>query len=173
MIVMEASETVPPFSSNILFVFIIEKVQCFMNVKGFEAGNKALLFFLTLFFLGTSDTSFAQQNAVLSIGITPASELVVVVQSSFHSDYGCRYPVTYQLNLPSGSSGLKVEKKYFSTDTWEIINEKTANDFFNGIEAVRFDYPNNRVYVSVAFSVDTDSLFLKITESNGNTIFPS
>ncbi|MCX6120912.1 MAG: T9SS type A sorting domain-containing protein [Ignavibacteriales bacterium] len=143
-----------------------------MNFNGFKAGNMVLLFFLYILFFGITDIAFAQQRAVLSIGITPASELVVVVQASFHSDYGCMYPLTYQFDIPQGSSGLKVWKKNFSTDTWKSITEKTVNDFFNGIEAVRFDYPKNRAYVSVAFSVDTDSLLLEITDSNDNTIFP-
>jgi hypothetical protein len=146
-----------------------------MNLRKFkeEEKNKLLLFFLCIFFFSFSDVAFAQQNAALSIGKTSTSDFVLVIQSSFHSDYGCMYPLTYQFDIPQGSSGLKVWKKYFSTDTWKSITEKTVNDFFNGIEAIRFDYPNNRAYISVVFSTDTDSLFLKITESNGNTIFPS
>jgi hypothetical protein len=145
-----------------------------MNLHRFrERGrNKVLLFFIYIFFFNFTDVVFAQQKAALSIGITPASELVFVIQSSYHSNYGCMYPLTYQFDIPLGSSGLKVQKKYFSTDTWKNIAEKTAGDFFNGIEAVRFDYPNSRAYISVAFSVDTDSLFLRINESDGITIYP-
>jgi hypothetical protein len=115
---------------------------------------------------------FAQGNNVLSISISSASELVAVLQHTIHVDFGCMYPLTYLVDIPSGSSNLKIEKKYFSSDTWKNIPEKAASDFFNGIEVVRFDYLNNRAYISAAFSSGTDSLFLKMSDSTGNTIYP-
>ena len=48
--------------------------------------------------------------------------------------------------------------------------EKTAEDFFNGIEAVRFDYDENTAYVSVGFSEFSDSIYIKLTDNDGNNI---
>jgi len=48
--------------------------------------------------------------------------------------------------------------------------EKTAEDFFNGIEAVRYNYDENTAYVSVGFSEFSDSIFIKLTDNDGNSI---
>ena len=37
-----------------------------------------------------------------------------------------------------------------------------SSDFFNGINAARFDYPNNTAYLSVAFSNISDVIYLRI-----------
>ena len=53
--------------------------------------------------------------------------------STAHNTYGLSYPVTYEFNIPSGSSNLEAYKKYNIGDSWTQISEKTSNDFFNGI----------------------------------------
>ncbi|MCK4419910.1 hypothetical protein KAV79_08895, partial [Candidatus Aerophobetes bacterium] len=87
-----------------------------------------------------------------------------------HNDYGFTYPVTYQFSIPSGSSELEAHKKYVKFAAWIQIAEKTSDDFFNGVEAVRFDYDNNKAYVSVAFSVESDEIFLRIVDQWGNPV---
>jgi hypothetical protein len=53
---------------------------------------------------------------------------------------------------------------------WSQLSEKTSDDFFNGIDAVRFDYTNNTAYVSAAFHATTDSLLIKITDNQNDNI---
>jgi len=89
------------------------------------------------------------------------------VDSDKHNDYGFTYPVTYQFSIPSGSSNLKAYKKYTESENWTKIPQKTGSDFFNGIEAARFDYDNNKAYISVAFSNKSDDIFLKIASPPG------
>lgn len=85
-----------------------------------------------------------------------------------HTDYGLAYPVTYVFDIPEGSSGLSAQKKYNLADSWQGISEKTSNDLFNGIEAVRFDYPNNKAYVSVAFPASSvgNDIYLRFVNIN-------
>jgi hypothetical protein len=64
-----------------------------------------------------------------------------------------------------------VYKRYIETHDWTQIAEKTSSDFFNGIEAVRFDYANNMAYVSVAFGSFCDEIQLKVTD-NSDEIVP-
>jgi len=87
-----------------------------------------------------------------------------------HNDYGLSYPVTYQFAIPSGSSDLRAHKKYTKSGSWTKITEKRSLDFFNGIEAVRFDYDNNKAYISVAFSDESDEIFLKIVDGFQNSV---
>ncbi len=90
-------------------------------------------------------------------------EIVLVVDSQLHLDYGLQYPMTYEINIPNNSSDLSAHYKYKKNDGWTILDLKTPNDYFNGIEAVRFDYPNSKAYVSVAFSFESDSLIIFIS----------
>lgn len=111
------------------------------------------------------------------IGLTTGTKGVEVpdyfrlsVDSGKHNDYGFTYPVTYQFSISSGSSGLRAYRKYLQSAVWSQISEKTNEDFFNGIEAVRFDYDNNEAYISVAFSDASDEIFLKIVDEWGNRV---
>jgi hypothetical protein len=45
-------------------------------------------------------------------------------------------------------------------ESWYRITERAADMFFNGEEAVTFDYANSTALVSVPFSSSSDSLFL-------------
>ena len=114
----------------------------------------------------------AQQRSLITAHLTVENVLAVAIQPEFHTDYGCAYPLTYQIDIPAGSSALTVRKRYASTERWLDVLERTSDDFFNGIEAVRFDYPKNTAYVSVAFSSNSDSLFLMIDGSSGAQIVP-
>ncbi len=92
------------------------------------------------------------------------------VSSTDHNNYGLSYPITYEFIVPPCSSNLKAYKKYTEDGSWTEIIEKTSDDFFNGIEAVRFDYENNVAYVSVAFDANSDDLYLKIVDEQGNSV---
>lgn len=87
-----------------------------------------------------------------------------------HDNYGLAYPITYEFDIPAGSSNLKAYRKYSSGASWSQITEKTSADFFNGIEAARFDYTSNKAYVSVAFSADTEDLYIKIDNTSGTQV---
>jgi len=105
---------------------------------------------------------FAQTGSQITTTITSENEFIVNINHTLHLQYGCMYPMTYQLDIPSGSYGLLAQRKYTSGDTWSTLQEKTSADTFNAIEAVRFDYTNDRAYVSAAFSPTSDALFIRI-----------
>lgn len=92
------------------------------------------------------------------------------ISSSIHNNYGLSYPITYEFNIPSGSSGLIANKKNTLNSSWAQISEKTSNDFFNGIEVVRFDYDANKAYVSVSFDASSDDIYLNIVNENGTQV---
>ena len=96
--------------------------------------------------------------------------ITISVDSQVHIDYGLSYPITYEFSLPDDIENLKAYRKFQLGQNWDLIEEKTDQDFFNGIEVVRFDYIENVVYLSIGFSSISDSIFLKITDSNNNDI---
>lgn len=135
-----------------------------------DNGMKFKHWFFFLFILGSSGSLFAQDKAILSIAITSDKEIVIVARSDCHREYGLAYPMTYQLDFPSGLNGLKAMEKHQTTETWVEISEKLSGDLFNAIEDVRFDYTNRRAYISSAFAGESDSLFLKIIDGSGNPV---
>jgi hypothetical protein len=126
--------------------------------------------FFCFFLLITRYSLYAQENAKFSITVTPQNELIIVTRTDFHQQYGLAYPVTYQLDFPSGLSGLKVIEKHQTSERWIQIPEKFSSDLFNAIEDVRFDYISQRAYISAAFNGNSDSLFIEIEDSLGNSI---
>ena len=126
------------------------------------------LFVITLLVFSQSHGS--DTTSVLTINCNARNEMVIVIDSQVHIDYGLSYPVTYEFNIPSGSSDLISYRRFKSEQEWSQITEKTQNDFFNGIEAVRFDYGENIAYVSIGFSDFSDSIFIKITDNENSII---
>ena len=124
---------------------------------------KKLLFFITLFALSKS---FANS---LNLSVVRDSNMIIIsVDHQIHIDYGLSYPLTYEFSLPEASENLKAYRKFQTEDNWELMEEKTSDDFFNGIEVIRFDYESNIAFLSVGFSSISDSIFLKIMDLNEN-----
>ena len=91
----------------------------------------------------------------------------ISVNPTAHADYGLAYPVTYRFTLPPGSSDLSVYRRTTPDGPWTFVPKKTTADFFNGIEAVRFDYAAHRAFVSVAFGAESDDIYLAFVDSSG------
>ena len=95
------------------------------------------------------------------------------VDSTNHEEYGLTYPITYEFSIPSSSSNLEAYKRFSLSEAWIQIVEQSRNDYFNGIEAVRFDYAQNRAYISISFSDYSDTVYLVFKDSSGNEIVSS
>mgnify|MGYP001399277874 CR=1 FL=1 len=95
---------------------------------------------------------------------------IISVNNQIHTDYGLSYPITYEFSIPQNLETLNSYRKFQFLQYWELIEEKTDQDFFNGIEAVRFDYDENIAYLSVGFSSVSDSIFIKFTDVDNNDI---
>ena len=115
---------------------------------------------------------YANENLSSSLFInnTVRNEIIIVIDSQIHIDFGLSYPITYELSIPSNSFDLIAYVKFESEQNWSPIPEKTSNDFFNGVEAVRYSYDENIAYVSIGFSEFSDSIFVKIIDSEENNI---
>ena len=109
-------------------------------------------------------------SPILTINSEWRNETIITVDAQTHIDYGLAYPVTYEFIIPAGSDNLQSYCRFQSTQGWSQMVEKTTEDFFNGIKAVRFDYNENTAYVSIGFSDLSDSIFIKIADSDGNNI---
>ena len=102
----------------------------------------------------------SSKHHILQVEKRNRNETVISVHHQVHMDYGLAYPMTYEFDIPSENNDQVVSVRYRSEDEWTEMVEKTSNDFFNGIEAVRFDHGINRAYVSVGFSSISDSIFI-------------
>ena len=90
-----------------------------------------------------------------------------------HDVYGLTYPITYKFSIPNGSSKLKAYKRFSMSEAWVQVVEKSRNDYFNGIEAVRFDYTQKQAYVSISFASHSDSVYLCFKDSDENEVATS
>ncbi|MCC6396338.1 MAG: hypothetical protein IT282_04925, partial [Bacteroidetes bacterium] len=106
----------------------------------------------------------------LTIGRSPQREISILVDPSFHARYGLTYPVTYRIGIPSGSRNLSAQTRYDLAAGWESLTEKTSEDFFNGIAAVRFDYEANTAYTSVRFDGNSDLVMIRILDDAGRPV---
>ena len=91
------------------------------------------------------------------------------INHTSHTDYGLAYPVTYIFTIPTGVSNLK-GYTLSSGGSWLQIPEKAKTDIFSGVEAVRFNYTEHKAYVSVAFSSDSDDVYIKVTDASDQTL---
>ena len=112
-------------------------------------------------------------SSILSIQNNMRNEMTITIDSQTHIDFGLSYPVTYEIDIPNGSQNLNAYRKYSSSQNWNLIDKKTSDDFFNGIEAVRFDYDEQKVYISVGFSSISDTIFIKLEDDDGNIVSSS
>ena len=110
-------------------------------------------------------------SPVLSIYNENRNETIITIDNQTHIDYGLAYPVTYEFTIPAESSDLQSYRRFQATQNWAQMVEKTTEDFFNGIEVVRFDYDADVAYVSVGFSEFSDSIFIKLMDKNELFIF--
>ena len=111
--------------------------------------------------------SFGQ---IISV-VNQSSETIITANSQAHLDYGLSYPATYEFSISDADQELFVYRKNKKNQDWTVINEKNSTDFFNGIEVVRFDNNENKAYISVGFSIISDSIFIKIArDQNSSTV---
>jgi peptidoglycan/xylan/chitin deacetylase (PgdA/CDA1 family) len=111
--------------------------------------------------------SFGQ---IISV-VNQSSETIITANSQAHLDYGLSYPATYEFTISDADEELNVYRKNQKNQNWTVMNEKNSTDFFNGIEVVRFDNNENKAYISVGFSIISDSIFIKIArDQNSSTV---
>ena len=128
--------------------------------------QKIIWFFISINILCANENL----SSSLFIDNSIRNEIIIVIDSQIHIDFGLSYPITYELSIPSNSFDLIAFVKFKSEQNWLPIPEKTSNDFFNGVEAVRYNYDENIAYVSIGFSEFSDSIFVKIIDSEENNI---
>jgi hypothetical protein len=132
--------------------------------------SKIPIYFLLINYLLFGENSF---SPFLTINNNIRNGTIIDIDAQTHIDYGLAYPLTYEFDIPDASNNLYAYRKFKSDQEWDRVTEQTSNDFFNGIEAVRFDYNENTAFVSIAFSHISDSIYIKITDSENNHITAS
>ncbi len=130
---------------------------------------KRLNLWICFFFVNT--LVYAQNTHNLTIN-TNGGITSVVVDHHKHIDYGLSYPITYQFSIPSLDAACKTLVKWQVHQEWVQLEQKTKNDFFNGIEVVRYDFDEKIAYVSVSFRPISDTIYIKFDDGTGTLIDP-
>jgi len=103
---------------------------------------------------------------VTSNGSGPDKTFKISISSADRQKYGARYPITYVFDIPLGWSSACVYYRYQESDQWVLMEYKRSTDFFNGINALRFDSASHKAYVSVGFADVSNDIYLKIIDYN-------
>ena len=128
---------------------------------------KITIYYLFINYLLFGENSF---SPILTINNNIRHETIIAIDAQTHIDYGLAYPVTYEFIIPAESVNLKSYRRFKSNQEWSQMLERTTEDFFNGMEVVRYDYDENIAYVSIGFSDLSDSIFIKIEDNEENII---
>lgn len=75
--------------------------------------------------------------------------------------YGVSYPATYEFALPPESSGLQAQVRKGTATSWTNLSPLAPTDGA-GVDGARFDYANDRAYVSVCFDQQSDSPLVQV-----------
>jgi len=85
-----------------------------------------------------------------------------------HLNYGVSYPITYIFDIPSNWTNGYAYYRYLETDPWVLMENKSSEDFFNGVVASRFNFSDHKAYISVGFSDISHEVYLQLR----NTTMP-
>ena len=91
--------------------------------------------------------------------------LLLHINSELHQTYGLSYPMTYEVSIPSQSQNLTTHYKFEKNTDWIELEKRTVDDFFNGINIVRYDYQLSRAFISLTFNAVSDSIYIKVTNN--------
>ncbi|PDM26963.1 hypothetical protein CP083_01260 [Candidatus Bathyarchaeota archaeon B24-2] len=86
----------------------------------------------------------------------------ISIDETDHENYGVSYPITYVFKIPSDWTTVYVYYRYRKTDPWILMENKSSEDFFNGVNASRFDLNDHKAYVSVGFSDISHEVYLQL-----------
>ena len=106
---------------------------------------KVLSCFLALVSLlgWVSGTTRAKDPAPIPFAIT--------IDKNLEAKWGFQYPVTYVFRVEGVLPKWEVKWRKSAAHPWQVLDRKTAADFFNGIACARFDPEAGKLYVSIGF----------------------
>jgi hypothetical protein len=88
-----------------------------------------------------------------------------------HETYGVSYPITYVFNIPSNWTSGYAYYRYKEEDPWILMASKSSRDFYNGVDASRFNFSEHKAYVSAALTNVSDNIYLQMLP-NATTASP-
>ncbi len=103
----------------------------------------AILLFALLTLPTISRTAAAEPAA--------APKFSIAIDRGLWEKWGFQYPATYVFRADDLAANAEVRRRDAAATAWTSLKQRTPDDFFNGVECVRFDRAANRVYVSVGF----------------------
>ncbi len=88
---------------------------------------------------------------------------ISIADASKRERYGLSYPITYKITIPEHWESAFVYVKENEEEGFYLMEEKTRDEYWQGIDAYRTDLGNGEIYVSKAFPQYSNEFSLKIT----------
>jgi hypothetical protein len=99
----------------------------------------------------------------MALGKQP-NDFNISIGEQMRAKWGAEYPVTYVFRVSDISPDTAVLRRDGDSESFRPLERKTSEDFFNGVECVRFKQTQNTGYVSVGFG-KTDRIQLKFSDA--------
>ena len=121
--------------------------------------------FVLLSFMMFFQSTVRAQEKFIFVRQAGEDEVHIAIDPQAHMDYGFSYPLTYALELSAFEEGARAWYRYRQGGAWLQLPEQRGGDFFNGVAAVRFDQPTSTAFISLGFTAESDSIFIRITNA--------
>ncbi len=135
-----------------------------------KASSHAIVVFIAMVLVGAASSLRNPRTSAAAPSLATGVEFQSELDHTSHATFGLDYPLTYTFLLPSGLNGLTAQYRYQLTDAWVSLPTITTSSQFNGVPAARFDSVTNAAYLSVAFSLSVDTVFLRVIDSQGREV---
>jgi len=89
----------------------------------------------------------------------------ITINHESHQSFGAAYPASYVFSIPQNWTTANVYYRYKEQEPWQLLEQRKSTEFFNGVSNARFNFTENKAYVSIGFSNSSDSIFLRILPS--------
>ena len=89
----------------------------------------------------------------------------ITINHESHRSFGAAYPASYVFNIPQNWTTANVYYRYKEQEPWQLLSQRKSTEFFNGVSDARFNFTENKAYVSIGFSNSSDNIFLRILPS--------
>ena len=76
--------------------------------------------------------------------------------------YGLSYPITYKMAVPSGWGNVFVHYSNGTGGEYAPMPKKGEGDYFNGIDAYRYNASEGMLYISKGFPQDANEFYVKV-----------
>ncbi len=116
------------------------------------------------FLLILSLVSVVMADSVIDVAQQDDNTYIITLDHQIHDNYGGKYPITYEFSTDNLDSGLTALTSNSINQPGDLVPLRSRAENFNSVEALRLEMDNQKIYLSVAFTEESDSLIIQFSD---------